>query len=95
MKDRSQGRDPSGVLSEIKLCWLMLKEFHGAATLQKFVTKLSNSKFNTCKILVVRCILGKSKGHVLEIFPVVRPQIPESCSTYPYGIFLFFSINFC
>ena len=44
-----QIRDARRLLSEGILCLLMLKEFHEAATLQKFVTKLAKSKFNTGK----------------------------------------------
>ena len=51
--------------SQSKLCLLKLKEFRGAATLQKIATELSKSKFNTGKNLVV----GKSRGRVLKNFP--------------------------
>ena len=61
-------RDPRGLLSESKLCLHMLKEFHGAAILQKIVTKLSKSTFNTGKNWVVTCILSKSRGCVLKNF---------------------------
>ena len=64
-----QIRDPRSLLSESKLCLLKLKEFRGDATLQKIATELSKSKFNTGKNLVVRCILGKNRGRVLENFP--------------------------
>ena len=73
----------------------MLKEFRVAATLQKIVTKLSQSTFNTGKNWVVTCILSKSRGCVLKNFlGGVRPQIPESCSTYSDSMSLSFSINF-
>ena len=52
-----------------RICLIMLKQFHGAATLQKIVTKLSKSKFNNSKYWVVRYILGKNGGHVLKNFP--------------------------
>ena len=64
-----QIRDPRSLLSQSKLCLLKLKEFRGAATLQKIATELSKSTFNTGKNLVVRCILGKSRGRVLKNFP--------------------------
>ena len=64
-----QVRDPRSLLSQRKLCLLKLKEFRGAATQQKIATELSKSKFNTGKNLVVRCILGKSRGRVLKKFP--------------------------
>ena len=69
----------------------MLKEFHGAATLQKIVTKLSKSKFNTGKHWVVRCILGQSRGRVLKNFPGGAP--PDSCKLFDLPlryIFVFF-----
>ena len=64
-----QIRDPRSFLSQSKLCLLKLKEFRGAATLQKIATELSKSKFNTGKNLIVRCILGKSRVRVLKNFP--------------------------
>ena len=51
------------------VCLLKHKEFREAATLQKIATELSKSKFNTGKKLVVRCILGKSRGRILKNFP--------------------------
>ena len=56
-------------LAKVNSFLLMLNEFHGAATLQKNVTKVSKSKFSTGKLWVVRCILGKSRGRVLKNFP--------------------------
>ena len=67
--DQCQIRDPRSLLSQSKLCLRKLKEFRGAATLQKIATELSKSKFNTGKNLVVKCILGKSRGRVLKNFP--------------------------
>ena len=64
-----QIRDPRSLLSQSKLRLLKLKEFRGAATQQKIATELSKSKFNTGKNLVVRCILGESRGRVLKNFP--------------------------
>ena len=64
-----QIRDPRSLLSQSKLSSLKLKESRGAATLQKIATELSKSKFNTGKNLVVRCILGDSRGRVLKYFP--------------------------
>ena len=90
-----QIRDPRSLLSQSKLRLLKLKEFRGAATQQNIATELSKSKFNTGKNLVVRCILGKSRGVSSKIFLGAWP--PDSCTLFdlPYGTFLSVSINFC
>ena len=79
-----------------RICLLMLKQFHGAATLQKIVTKLSKSKFNTSKYWVVRCSLGKSRGHFVKNFPGASP--PDSWKLLNltiWYVFVFFINIYC
>ena len=84
-----QIRDPRSLLSQSILRLLKLKEFRGAATQQKIATELSKSKFNTGKNLVVRCILGKSRGRVLKNFP------GGFAPRFLYAIRLTLMVRFC
>ena len=83
-----QIRDPRSLLSQSKLHLLKLKEFRGAATQQKIATELSKSKFNTGKNLIVRCILGKSRGRVLKNFP--GGFAPDSCTLFALPLWYVF-----